>query len=338
MNNLISILIPTYNRAYLINETLNSIQRQTYTNWECIVVDDGSTDDTEEILKRYSENDLRFKYYRRPEHKIKGANACRNYGFELSSGDFIKWFDSDDIMCSDFLKKQIDVLLNQPELDFCASFSETFVERIDNIIGYNNPNICVDNQYSLFNYIIGELVFFTPSPLWRREFLENKNLFDETLFNAHETDFNFRRLKEGAKFKYLMEVLFLVRRGHESIDRNSENNINSYSSILKYYQKVFLYLKNESTFLNVYEREILSKFVLYKQLMLIHNLRQNFSIIDYRIEVKKIFPNFFNAKLGLRTKAKILLGIILVTISKKGYRFFDLKELKVAKYYINKQQ
>ncbi|MNK66764.1 putative glycosyltransferase EpsJ [compost metagenome] len=333
MNNLISILIPTYNRAHLIGETLNSLLGQTYRNWECIVVDDGSTDNTEEVLKKYSENDLRFKYYRRPEYKTKGANACRNYGFELSAGEFIKWFDSDDIMCPDFLKKQIEVLVNQPELDFCASFSETFVERIENVVEYNNPNVYLDNQDSLFNYLIGELVFFTPSPLWRRDFLENKNLFDETLFNAHETDFNFERLKEGAKFKYLTEVLFLVRRGHESIDRNSRNNINSFSSILKYYQKVFLYLKNESAFLDKIERKILLKFILYKQLMLTHSLRQNLSVIDFGKEIKKVFPNIFGAKLELRTITKILLGVILMAFFKKGYRFFDLKELKVAKHY-----
>ena len=61
-NPLVSIIIPTYNRAHLISETLDSVLAQTYTNWECIVVNDGSPDDTEKVAKRWVEKDSRFKY------------------------------------------------------------------------------------------------------------------------------------------------------------------------------------------------------------------------------------------------------------------------------------
>ena len=81
---LISIIIPTYNRAHLINDTLNSIIAQTYTNWECIVVDDASTDNTASILEGYINKDSLFQYNIRPNIKPKGANACRNFGFEIS--------------------------------------------------------------------------------------------------------------------------------------------------------------------------------------------------------------------------------------------------------------
>ena len=83
MNNpLVSIIIPTYNRAHFIGETLESVLAQTYHNWECIVIDDGSTDYTDELMEFYCEKDSRIQYYHRPSHKPKGANACRNYGFE----------------------------------------------------------------------------------------------------------------------------------------------------------------------------------------------------------------------------------------------------------------
>lgn len=94
---LISIIIPTYNRAHLIGETLDSVLAQTYPNWECIVVDDGSIDDTFEVVKKYTFKDPRFKYYNRPPDRPKGGNACRNYGFEMSCGEFVNWLDSDDI-------------------------------------------------------------------------------------------------------------------------------------------------------------------------------------------------------------------------------------------------
>ena len=84
MPDLISIIIPTYNRSHLLGETLDSVLIQTYRNWECIVVDDGSTDYTPELMEFYIRKDSRFSFYRRPEEKAKGANACRNYGFEKS--------------------------------------------------------------------------------------------------------------------------------------------------------------------------------------------------------------------------------------------------------------
>ncbi|WP_372938266.1 glycosyltransferase family 2 protein, partial [Seonamhaeicola sp.] len=86
---LVSIIIPTYNRAHLIGETLDSVLAQTYTHWECIVVDDGSSDHTSQVVATYCKNDARFQYHQRPLDRPKGANACRNYGFELSKGEYI---------------------------------------------------------------------------------------------------------------------------------------------------------------------------------------------------------------------------------------------------------
>ncbi|MGZ0017461.1 glycosyltransferase family 2 protein [Yeosuana sp. AK3] len=77
----------------LIGKTLDSVLAQTYTNWECIVVDDGSKDGTEQLLYEYCKKDSRFQYFQRTKDRPKGANACRNYGVELSRGAYINWFD-----------------------------------------------------------------------------------------------------------------------------------------------------------------------------------------------------------------------------------------------------
>jgi len=110
---LVSIIIPTYNRAHLIGETLDSVLAQTYTNWECIVVDDGSTDNTAEVVQSYQDKDTRFYFHQRPQDRPKGANACRNYGFELSKGEYIQWLDSDDLLGSNKIYKQVEVLEKQ---------------------------------------------------------------------------------------------------------------------------------------------------------------------------------------------------------------------------------
>lgn len=333
VNSLISIIIPTYNRVDLIADTLNSIINQTYENWECIIVDDHSTDNTDAFIEDYVKKDLRFKYFKRPANRQKGANACRNYGFEQCSGKYIKWFDSDDIMHSDFLLKQVVVLEKDIKLDFCASFSNTFVDEIQNVVAYNNPEIYINNKNSLFNYIIGKLIFLTPSPLWRREFLENKSLYDETLHNAHETDFNFSRLIEGANFFYSNEVLIYIRRGHESIDSDSNSNINSLKSMFTYYQKVFLYLNSPSPLLKNNERKILSHYILYKQLMVLYNLRKvSFSVFITKKNI--LLTNLLKTELKFNAKVKILFGIFLSILLKKGFVFFDLNELKRAKNYL----
>src|SRR5690554_597358 len=104
---LVSIIVPTYNRAHLIGETLDSVLAQTYANWECIVVDDGSTDGTEELLHAYIAKDVRFQYHKRPAEYIKGANSCRHIGFLEAKGKFVNWFDSDDIMHINHLAEKV---------------------------------------------------------------------------------------------------------------------------------------------------------------------------------------------------------------------------------------
>ena len=107
---LISIIIPAYDRGHLIKETLTSVLKQSYKQWECIVVDDGSTDNTKQVVEEFTEKDARFYYYRRPDDYPKGANSCRNFGFEKSTGAFINWLDSDDLLSEDKLAAQLELL------------------------------------------------------------------------------------------------------------------------------------------------------------------------------------------------------------------------------------
>ena len=122
---IVSIIIPTYNRASFIGETLDSISSQNFRKWECLVIDDGSTDYTEELLTFYLEKDSRLSYYKRPRSRPKGANACRNYGFELSKGNFINWFDSDDVMHPQKINLQLNVF-RKGNFDFCICQKRIF--------------------------------------------------------------------------------------------------------------------------------------------------------------------------------------------------------------------
>jgi glycosyltransferase involved in cell wall biosynthesis len=85
---LVSIVIPNYNRESLIEETLNSVLQQTINNWECIIVDDGSTDNSINLIKHFTEKDNRFKLILR-DRKPKGASTCRNIGIAHSRSQYI---------------------------------------------------------------------------------------------------------------------------------------------------------------------------------------------------------------------------------------------------------
>ena len=143
---LVSIIIPTYNRAHLLGETLESVLAQTYENWECLIIDDGSIDATDELMDFYCEKDSRIKYYHRPDIRQKGANACRNYGFEMCKGEFIQWFDSDDIIHADKLKIQVAALYNN-NYNYSVCQTLVFSERITNILGLRHNKIISKNPF-----------------------------------------------------------------------------------------------------------------------------------------------------------------------------------------------
>lgn len=234
MNPLISIIIPTYNRASLLRETLDSVLMQTYQNWECIVVDDGSTDNTKEIVLNYREKDSRFSYHSRPIDMPKGANSCRNFGFELSKGEFINWFDSDDIMLPEFLSKKIGCFSAAINLVICSGYLTD-----ENLQNRKATELVV--QTNIFkDYTLWNLRIFTPSVLFRKSFLP-KELFSAKITRGQETEL-FSRLffkMKSAEYEILNEPLFLYR--HHSESKTHKNNV-----YVAAYKESQAYIMNEN--------------------------------------------------------------------------------------------
>lgn len=211
---LISIIIPTYNRAFIIQETLNSILAQTYSNWECIIVDDGSLDNTEEIVAGYIGKDKRFQYHKRPENRKKGPNSCRNYGFELSKGNYVKWFDSDDLLEIDAFEKYIQFALTDFDVIICEIKYITLEgDLINKKHNYKSLNIIED-------YLLGKITYYTFIPTWNRAFLNKQSeFFDETISNLDDWDFNLRMLYENPIIKYIHEPLIQYRCHENSLSQ-----------------------------------------------------------------------------------------------------------------------
>lgn len=137
----VSILIPCYNSAEFLEETLISCINQTYPHIEVIVVDDGSTDETYQIGKQYEAEHI---------HVYKQANggACkaRNYAFSQSSGDYIMFLDADDLMTPDKIQVQMDILLESPENTIAFSRWERFYTTTDEVLFQNQLSIYKDYE------------------------------------------------------------------------------------------------------------------------------------------------------------------------------------------------
>jgi glycosyltransferase involved in cell wall biosynthesis len=108
---LVSVIMPAYNAEKYISEAIESVVQQTYTNWELIVVDDGSTDNTAAIVKEYAAKDNRVRYIQQPHHNQARA---RNNGLPHASGELIAFLDADDIWISDKLETQVEVMSRYP--------------------------------------------------------------------------------------------------------------------------------------------------------------------------------------------------------------------------------
>lgn len=210
----VSIIIPVFNAEKWIQETLLSIQDQTYQNWECILVDDGSTDRSKHIISEFSSKDPRFKLFSR-DREPKGAPTCRNIGLQKSSGEFINWFDSDDLMHPEMIERKLKFFESHPKADFCVSRCSTFFENPAN----TQPlNYILSSKNQVADYFSFKLRFYTPGPMFRRGFLEQLGqAFNEQLIRHQEGEFFFRVLINSTEYGQIEEPLIFIRKHDNSL-------------------------------------------------------------------------------------------------------------------------
>jgi len=238
MSPLVSIIIPTYNRSNLISGTLDSLIRQTYMNWECIIVDDGSSDDTDEKMEVYTERDKRFKYFHRPSEHLPGGNGARNYGFLKSSGEYIQWFDSDDVMVPDFIAAKMEPFLENSDTDVVFSAFENVNEK--------GERTRIANQSfsgNILNDLVDGNVSFGPYSFMLRRDKVAKIKYDETLRKNQDLDFFFRFFTSLSDIKiiHVKKILFTVRSHSGSMTYRSEKDMSKMASIYKVYLMVLNY-------------------------------------------------------------------------------------------------
>ncbi|SDS69066.1 Glycosyltransferase involved in cell wall bisynthesis [Formosa sp. Hel1_31_208] len=312
---MISVIIPTYNRAHIIGDTLASIKAQTYPNWECIVVDDGGDDDTALVMGKFTETDHRFRYFSRPENKIKGPCSCRNFGFQKAKGTFINFFDSDDL----FKPFAFEHWLKEfhPKTDAVVAKTE--------LVDFNSLTIMktyeIYSETLLEDFFIGKINFFVCGPLWRQSFLvTQQHLFDEQLTNGDDWDFNLRQLYRNPRLEFLDEAL-MQNRVHANSLSKERSKLNKLE-LISYFNSMDCHLKEVKQFENVNSSRVnnylMSRYSAYLILALKHKFHVHFFLFR-RLIIQEFKLSYYCQML------KTTLGYMSYLLFKKGYRFLNFK-------------
>ena len=218
LNNKISVIIPTYNRGNIIENAITSVLNQTYKNLEVLIIDDGSTDNTKEVIDKFE--DKRVKYIKIKEN-LGGSNA-RNIGIRKASGKYISFQDSDDIFYPDKLKLQFNNMINQKShLDFCkikVIFSNSFQYIVPD--EYQEKNIILGN---IFSELINRGNFISTQSILVRKRIIKKYFFDIKMPRLQDYELILRMIPNPKiKISYTRKVLVELHIQKDSIQNSNE--------------------------------------------------------------------------------------------------------------------
>lgn len=219
----VSIIIPMYNSGSFIIEMINSIINQTYSDWELIIVDDISSDDTFKKVSNYIINEDRIKLFKR-DRLPKGAQTCRNMGFENSIGEYVVFFDADDLISKNCLQQRVNFMEKNLELDF-SIFPAHTINKSNEIFQTKSKRIYAKtNQTDNFGSLLkGEVPFAVWTNIYRRTSV-SKMSWDEEVKVFQDFYFNFLAIINGLKFKYCVnaefDYFYRVNSGENTITYN----------------------------------------------------------------------------------------------------------------------
>ncbi len=258
MNKLVSVIIPCYNQAQYLPDALNSVLAQTYSHWECVIVNDGSSDDTEVAAQVWVLKDTRFKYLKKENG---GLGSARNAGLKFISGEYIQFLDADDVIHPDKFALQVKILENTG--NNALSISSYFASTETNL-SQPYPSWYLNSRFRTHNYL-HELItdweshlsipvhcFLFKSALFK----DNNILFNENLPNHEDWDcwINVFRLNPEVKYidsslaiyrirkRSMVRDIMLMEKGYlQAIDiqknKHDENSI-EYDLLLRKYNRI----------------------------------------------------------------------------------------------------
>ena len=207
-NPLVSVIIPCFNQARYVSETLESVQQQTFTDFECIVVNDGSTDDSLLKIKAFCEDDTRFRYIDKPNE---GVSVARNTAIRQSKGKFLLPLDADDKIAPTYLEKTVTYLKQHPEVKLVCTNTRLF----------GTKNVDYDLPEYDYRRIICRNVLVCTALFRRKDFDKTSGYNPRMVKGLEDWDIWLSFLKESDQVHRINEYLFFYRMKYESRNRSS---------------------------------------------------------------------------------------------------------------------
>lgn len=225
----VSIIVPYYNSGHYLARLIDSFRGQILQDFECLLVDDGSKDDSFKVADVLTAGDPRFRNLTRPDAFLPGGRGAKNYGYSLSTGSYIVFFDSDDVMYDDFLSSRVETL--ETDTGLGAAFSDMGwkvregqarrVYRYDDGL-MDNLQVQTRNDEFWLSYM-DQRFFFTPGNfMWRRSAIDNRELWHESTTIGEDYEFHCRKFLEGVQTGYIPHSTWDYMANPESMMATSE--------------------------------------------------------------------------------------------------------------------
>ncbi len=322
---MVSIVIPNFNKGAFIKETLDSMLNQKYQDWEAIIVDDGSTDDSIAICEEYMNKDKRFNLAKR-ERLPKGGSTCRNIGLSLAKGEYIIFVDSDDLLAPDCLQGRVNEIQNT-YFDFLVFQINIFKYKLND----SDIKWKILKSDHLACFLKHELPWHTMSCIWRKEFLLKLNGFNEQYPRLQDVEMHTRAvLEENVKYKLVLdrEADCYYRIGNQKI-------------ISDYNQYIDNWTKGTECYLNFFEKYLIdhkkTNYLSFLKVTLLVMVSQ----LNYQYQNKHIskdaFDVYYNRLLECEFSKNELTytNIQTLKIYNMGYKFY-LNRIKGYNYMFRK--
>ncbi len=237
MSELVSIIVPCYKQAHFLKDSLQSVLDQTYKHWECIIVNDGSPDNTAIVAARWCQADNRFKYVAKPNG---GLSSARNAGIAISNGIYILPLDADDVLHPEYLQRVVPELQQHPDVAIVSCYTKFFNKKPENSIFQLKP--IGDNVTSLL--FVNQLV---ATSLYRKTCWDQVGGYDESMTKGFEDwDFWINCTKQEWLYKIIPEYLFYYRKAKHSM---LTSTIKNHSEEVKRY----LFVKHKELYIQFFE-------------------------------------------------------------------------------------
>jgi len=209
----VTIIMATYNRAHLLVEALESIVVQSFKNWECLIIDDGSEDNTSDVVAHFLDKDERFKYFPREKEHIKGLPGCRNQGLKLAKGELIIFFDDDDVVHPQNLELCVKVFVDYKP-DFCFYKKQPFFDG-NKSLDIKEQEIEIGKWVTTkdIESILKNIIpLASCTVMWSRNCFE-KEIFNENLMYAEEWEC-YSRIISNRKIGLTINNILYFNRKH----------------------------------------------------------------------------------------------------------------------------